>query len=164
MHCRGVNQTQQERLTEASRMQRLYEAFRAPEPDSSATRGVFRKAADLLVLFTRLQWEPSGEPRIPGGLEAWKRIMLQKTDSAFVRETGKRAHTWSHPEQLLEAMTSFSSPADGPRPACKCILCSANWTAAARRTCVSQRRQQPSWQQSSLNSAAGTWSSQSFPI
>lgn len=103
-----VNQKQQEHLTQASRMQHLYEAFRSSEPDSSATKGVFRKAGDLLVLFTRLEWEPSGDPHIPGGLDAWKQIMLQKSDSPLVREAARHSRSWNRPEQLLEAMTSFA--------------------------------------------------------
>jgi hypothetical protein len=103
-----VNRSQQEHLTEPARLKRLYEAFRAPDPEAIATHGVFRKAPDLLVLFTRLEWEASGDPRIPGGLDAWKQILQQKTESSEVRDVAKRARTWDKPEQLLAAMVSFS--------------------------------------------------------
>jgi hypothetical protein len=69
---------------------------------------VFRKAPELLVLFTRLEWEPTGEPRIPGNLEVWKEILRQKSDSKTVRDWGKRARNWDQPEQLLEGMIALS--------------------------------------------------------
>lgn len=103
-----VNYEQQARLTESSRLKHLYEAFRAPQEDSDASRGAFRKAADLLVLYTRLRWDAKGEPQIPGNLDAWKEVFAQKYDSKDIREWGKRARTWSHPEQLLEGLTAMS--------------------------------------------------------
>ncbi len=54
--------------------------------------------------MTRLQWEPTGEPYVPGNLEVWKDILRQKSDSKTVRDWGKRASHFSHPEQLAEAM------------------------------------------------------------
>ncbi len=103
-----VDQVQQGHLTQAPRMKRLYEAFRSPDQQSSATRGVFRKAPDLLVLYTRLGWDKNGDPRIPGDLNAWKDVVNQKSDSKVVRDLSKRARSWDRPEQLLEAITSFS--------------------------------------------------------
>ena len=41
--------------------------------------------------MTRLQWEPNGEPYVPGNLEVWKEILRQKSDSRIVRDWGKRA-------------------------------------------------------------------------
>jgi hypothetical protein len=55
-----------------------------------------------------MQWEPSGDPHIPGTLEVWKEIFRQKTDSKIIREWGKRANHWSHPEQLVEALFAVS--------------------------------------------------------
>ncbi len=103
-----VSQTQQAHLTENPRLRHLYDAFRSPEAETSPTRSVFRKAPDLLVLFTRVGWDPNGAPHVPGNLDVWKEILNQKTDSKIVREWAKRCHNWDHPEQLLEAMVSFS--------------------------------------------------------
>jgi len=103
-----VSQTQQTHLTEPSRLKHLYEAFRSPEGDINPTRSVFRKAPDLIVLFTRVGWEPNGDPHVPGNLEVWNEILNQKSDSKIVHDWAKRAHSWDHPEQLLEAMVSFS--------------------------------------------------------
>jgi hypothetical protein len=103
-----VSQTQQAHLTETPRLRHLYDAFRSPDADVNPTRSVFRKAPDLIVLFTRVGWEPNGDPHIPGNLDVWKEILNQKTDSKIVRDWAKRSRSWDHPERLLEAMVSFS--------------------------------------------------------
>ena len=102
-----VSQSQREHLTESSRLKRLYEDLRGTDIEPAATRGVFRQAPDLLVLFTRVQWEPNGEPYVPGNLDVWKQILRQKTDSKTIRDWPKK-HTLDHPEQLLDAMVAFS--------------------------------------------------------
>lgn len=103
-----VDQGQQKHFTETPRLKRLYENFRTANSNDSATGGVFRKGPELLVLFTRIQWEPDGELHIPGDLETWKEIFRQKTDSKVIRDWGKRSRNWDRPEQLLEAMTAVS--------------------------------------------------------
>jgi len=102
-----VSQSQREHLTEGTRLKRFYEDLRGTDLEPSATRGVFRQAPDLLVLFTRVQWEPNGEPYVPGNLEIWKQILRQKTESKTIRDWIKR-HPLDHPEQLLDAMVAFS--------------------------------------------------------
>jgi hypothetical protein len=103
-----VRQTQQEHLTKGSRLKHLYEAFRSGGDENGATRGVFRRAPELLVLYTRLEWEPTGELHVPGDLDLWKEVFHQKTDSKVIHDWGKRANSWTQPEQLLEAMTACS--------------------------------------------------------
>ena len=103
-----VSPAQQAHLVQTPRLKRLYEAFRSADPDSSATRGVFRKAPDLLVLFTRVEWEPNGEMHVPGGLVVWKQILHQKSDSKVTRDWGKHVRSLDNSEQLLEAMAAYS--------------------------------------------------------
>jgi hypothetical protein len=103
-----VNQTQQEQLTKGPRLKRLYEAFRSGGDENGATRGVFRRAPELLVLYTRLEWEPTGELHVPGDLDVWKDVFQQKTDSKVIHDLAKRARTWTQSEQLLDAMTACS--------------------------------------------------------
>jgi hypothetical protein len=105
---RRVNASQQAYLTASPRLKHLYDAFREPEPNAYPARAVFRKAPALLMLFTRLQVGPDGEPLIPGNLEVWKQVLAQKTDSKVTHEQGKRGRTFKHPEQLLEAMAALS--------------------------------------------------------
>ncbi len=103
-----INQAQQAHFTDPHRQRRLYEALRAPDPSGDAARAVFRPAPGLLLLLTRLQWEPTGEPHVPGNLEVWKEILGQKSDSKIVREWGKRARRWNNGEQLVEGMFALS--------------------------------------------------------
>jgi hypothetical protein len=103
-----VNTAQQAHLTQASRLKHLYEAFRPPASDEYSARAVFRRATPLLVLFTRVQWEPNGDPHVPGDLNVWKEILAQKTNIKIIHDWGKRARGWNRSEQLLEAMVAFS--------------------------------------------------------
>ncbi len=103
-----VSASQQTYLTANPRLKRLYDAFKEPEPNAYPARAAFRRAPALLMLFTRLQRGPDGEPRIPGNLDTWKLILSEKSGSHAAREWGKRARGWKHPEQLLEAMTAMS--------------------------------------------------------
>jgi hypothetical protein len=104
-----VNPAQQAHLTEAPRLKHLYEAFRSSSSDEYSARAVFRRATPLLVLFTRVQWEPNGDPHVPGNVDVWKEILAQKTNSKIVHDWSKRARRWDRPEQLLEAMVAFSN-------------------------------------------------------
>ena len=103
-----VNRVQQVHFTEGRRLRHFYEALRGQDVSPDAARTAFRPAPGLLLLMTRLRWEPNGEPHVPGNLEVWKEIMRQKTDSRVIREWGKRASHWSHPEQLVDAMFAVS--------------------------------------------------------
>lgn len=103
-----VNQTRQAYFTDPHRLRRFYEAVRSQDLTSDAARPVFRPAPGLLLLLTRLQWGPSGEPYLPGGLDVWKQIFHQKTDSKFLREWGKRAAHWNSPEQVAEGLFAVS--------------------------------------------------------
>jgi hypothetical protein len=103
-----VSELEQQHLTESSRLKRLYEAFLPSDPNATPTQGVFRRSPDLLVLFTRVQWEPDGTPHVPGDMTVWKEILREKTNLKPVRDLAKRAQSWERPEQLLEGMTGLS--------------------------------------------------------
>jgi len=103
-----VSPEQQAHFTQGNRLKTFYEALRTTDPSLAATRGAFRPAPGLLLLATRQQWEPNGDPRIPGNLQLWKEILRQKSDSKLVREWGKRAGRLSTPDQLLQTMFALS--------------------------------------------------------
>ncbi len=102
------NETRQAYFTDPHRLRRSYEALRSPELSTDAARPVFRPAPGLLLLLTRLQWESNGEPYLPGGLEVWKQIFRQRTDTKFLHEWGKRAAHWNNPEQVLDGLFATS--------------------------------------------------------
>ncbi len=98
-----VSRTQQAHFTPL-RLRRFYEALRGQDISSSAARPAFRPAPALLLLMARLQWEPNGEPLVPGNLEVWKEIVRQRSDSKIARDAGKRGTHMNDPEQLAETM------------------------------------------------------------
>jgi hypothetical protein len=98
-----VGQTQQAHFTEA-RLRHFYVAFRGQSISPDAARPAFRPAPALLLLVTRMQWQPNGEPYVPGNLEVWQEILRQRSDSKIVREWGKHATRLNSPERLAEAM------------------------------------------------------------
>ena len=103
-----TSQAEQEQLTKPTRLKHFYNAFRsAGSSEDNASRFVFRPAPSLLLLVTQIQWEPNGEPHIPGNLDVWKEIIRQ-SGSKRIGEWRKRATGWQHGDQLLEAMFAFS--------------------------------------------------------
>ena len=113
-----ISQQQQAHFTQGPRLRRLYEALRGEDVRDTATGASFRPAPALLLLLTRVQWDSSGEPIIPGNLDTWKQILSQdqKSESKVMRDWGKRAARWNSPEQLLEAMFAFSRLPDETGP------------------------------------------------
>jgi hypothetical protein len=103
-----VTQAQQAHFTDAHRLRHCYDALRGQGTYTEAARSVFRPDPGLLLLLTRLQWEPNGDPHVPGNLEVWKHVLRQKTDTNVVRDWGKRARHWQNSEQLLEGMFGLS--------------------------------------------------------
>jgi hypothetical protein len=111
-----VSRSRQAYFTEPHRLRLFYEALRAPDRSTTATIGAFRPAPDLMLLVARLQWEPSGEPLVPGDLEVWRDILRQKNESRTVREWGRRNSRLTSPDQLVQAMFALSRATtdDGP--------------------------------------------------
>ncbi len=106
--CR-VGRPQQVHLTEGSRLKQLYEVYRRASNNVYATRGVFARNADLLILFSRLQWQPDGSPYIPGGLAVWKDIFSLGSTPKMIHEWVHNARTWDSPEQLLMTLVACSN-------------------------------------------------------
>ncbi|MGH9702310.1 MAG: hypothetical protein ACRD4K_02950, partial [Candidatus Acidiferrales bacterium] len=111
-----VNQEQQAYFTEPHRLQRLYKALRAKDASPGAARPVFRPNPGLVLLVTRLQFDSSGQPYVPGNLDVWKEVLRHEADSKKTKEWAKRAGHWNSPEQLVEGMFELSrfSSKEGP--------------------------------------------------
>jgi hypothetical protein len=103
----SVPPSQQAHFTDPVRLRRSYEMFRGKDY-SDAGSGVFRSDAGLLLLVTRLRWEPNGEPYVPGNLGVWKTIFRQKADFKIIRDLGRQSGHWDHPSQLLDALFAIS--------------------------------------------------------
>lgn len=103
-----ISAEQQARFTGGHRLKTYYSAFRSSGVTSDAARPAFRLAPGLLLLLTRVQWDSDGQPLAPGGVDAWKEILGQKTEFKVVHDWRKRMKDWTRPDQLLEAMFAFS--------------------------------------------------------
>jgi hypothetical protein len=103
-----ISGSQQAYFTQPNRLRIFYEALKGQNVSPGPARPVFRPDPGLLLLVTRLQIDPSGQPKIPGNLEAWKEILRQRTDSKLVREWGKRARHWRTSQQLVAGMFALS--------------------------------------------------------
>ena len=103
-----VGSTRQEYFTEARRLLLFYNSLRSADTSVAATRGSFRPAPWMLLLATRLQFDKSGEPLIPGGLEEWNDIALRAPDSSLVRRIARHNGTAKNADQLIALMFALS--------------------------------------------------------
>jgi hypothetical protein len=130
-----IHPSQQTHFAEGARLRRLYVAYRSTAPSSSATAGVFAKNADLLMLFTRLQWESNGEPQIPGKLSDWEEIFTRDVRSKNFHDWTKHARSWNSPERLLDGLVASSNLPTDSGPTQMYLMLSAidNGRPAGRR-------------------------------
>lgn len=103
-----VSAEQQAHFVASPRLRRCYEALRGRNATPSATSSVFRPDPTLLLLITRMQWEPNGEPHVPGGLQAWKTILRQKGIVDTARSVNVEIKNWNNADGLLEVMFALS--------------------------------------------------------
>ena len=94
-----VDPAQQARLTQPDRLQPYYEAFRPTTRKGAAGSKSFREASQLLILDTRLAWQPDGTPHVPGSLDAWRALLADRSNPQSVRDFIHHNH-----------------PIDSPRP------------------------------------------------
>jgi hypothetical protein len=103
----SVSRRQEAYFNKAHRLVRFYDALRSTTPSTGATTGVFRPAPWLLLLVSQIQWNPRGEPWVPGGIEVWRETLSRwKDPSRALRETRRR--TVKNPDEFLEDMFAIS--------------------------------------------------------
>jgi hypothetical protein len=100
---------QQAHFAESPRLHRCYDALRGKTLSPSATASVFRPDPTLLLLTTRMQWDPNGDPHVPGNLQAWKDILRQKNSTELAHAWNVDTKDWKNaPDGLLETMIALS--------------------------------------------------------
>ena len=114
-----VSQSRQAYFTDPRRLRRFYEAVRGDNVSPGPAEGVFRLDANLVLLTTRLPFDAvTGQPQIPGNLDAWKVILARARsgDSKVVQQWRRRAGRWNNADDLMEGLFGFSRIAsqDGP--------------------------------------------------
>jgi hypothetical protein len=108
--------SQQAHFTEGTRLKRLYVAFRSTAPHIDAGIGVFPRNAELLILFTSLKWDASGNPQISEGPGVWEEILSRKNKSNSTHEWPRRSLRYDTPERFLEMLAAFANPGVEPGP------------------------------------------------
>ena len=103
-----VRASQQPYFTDSRRLTLFYSAVKSADTMVTATRGSFRPAPWMLLLATRLQFDKSGEPLIPGGLDEWNDLVLRSPDSNTVRRLAKRIGVAKDADQLVAVMFALS--------------------------------------------------------
>jgi hypothetical protein len=109
---------QQAHFVQEPRLKSIYEAYRSGANGSQlgAAEGVFPRNASLLVFLTRLQWQPDGEPLVPGSLQVWKEILGRRSSSKSARARPENMRAPDSPELLLEALAASSLIENGAGP------------------------------------------------
>jgi hypothetical protein len=103
-----VGSARQQYFTDAHRLPLFYNALRSADTSVSATKGSFRPAPWMLLLATRLQFDKSGEPMVPGSLDEWNDILLRAPEATVVRKVVKRTGPAKNPDQLIAIMFALS--------------------------------------------------------
>ena len=104
----SVDRTQQAYFVQPVRLKRFYEALRGRDLTPSPIRHAFPPDPGLFLLISRQQFDPNGQPHVPGDLNVWKETVRRKSDSKIVRDWAGRAKDWNDPEQVIESMFAFS--------------------------------------------------------
>jgi hypothetical protein len=103
-----VGSTRQQYFTNAHRLPLFYNALRSADTSVMPTKGSFRPAPWMLLLATRLQFDKSGEPLVPGNLDEWNDILFRAPEAAVVRKVAKRNGTVKNSDQLIAVMFALS--------------------------------------------------------
>jgi hypothetical protein len=121
---------EQAHLVQGNRLKTLYDAYRSTGENVNAASGVFPRNAGLILLFTRLQWQTDGQPRIPGNVKVWQEAFARQARVFGYREWVRRAKSIDNPQKFLEAMVAASNLVTEAGPAQNYLMAS---TIDARR-------------------------------
>ena len=104
-----LNQTQQLHLTEGNRLKRFYNVYRSTVVHSDASKGVYPRNGDLLVLLASLKWQADGDLVLPGDVAVWNEIFSQLSKSREIRPWLGRSHEWNTSGRILETLIASSN-------------------------------------------------------
>ena len=104
-----VDQDQQAHLTQGDRLRKMYAAYKSSTSSATASDGVFTRNSNLLLLFTRVEWDAQGQPKVPGDLTAWNAILEKDSGVNGRHDWSKHARAADSPDRLLEDMVAFSN-------------------------------------------------------
>jgi len=103
-----VSPEQQTLLIANGRLKRLFQAYRLLNSRLGAATGVFPRNTNLLLLFSRMQWDAAGEPKVPGNAAIWRELFAHADRANHLRELARFNREDNNPESLLEALVPYS--------------------------------------------------------
>ena len=103
---------QQAYFTDPHRLRLFYSALVPTDSFDKPTRGTFRPVPEMLLLVTRLSFDSSGEPLVPGGLEAWKQILFEGHHRNVLHKWEKQPNKLARPDDLVRMMFALSRSHD----------------------------------------------------
>lgn len=104
-----LSETQVAPLIEGNRLKRFYEVFHSTAARFDASKGVYPRNSNLLILLASLKWKPDGDFVIPGGLEVWNGILTDMAKSREMRVWIGRGRNWNTSGRLLETLVASSN-------------------------------------------------------
>jgi hypothetical protein len=119
-----ANPEQQAHWVANDRLRNVYEAYRSSIPTPNAGMSIFPKNAELLLLFTRTQWDAAGQPKMPGDAALWQSIFAKEDRTGPIHEHMRFIRD-SSPDHLLEALAAYSNSVIGQGPAQMYLLMTA---------------------------------------
>ena len=102
---------QQAYFTAQHRLKFFYTALLSNDNSEKPTRGTFRPTPEMLLLVTRLPFDSSGEPLVPGGLEAWRQILSEARHRNLLHKWAK-TDKLERPDDLVRSMFALSRAPD----------------------------------------------------
>lgn len=111
-----LNESQQAHFTEGNRLKRFYSVYRSTAIRSNASKGVYPRNGDLLVLLASLRWQSDGDIALPGDVAVWNQIFSQMAKSREIRPWLGRSHEWNTSGRILETLIASANlhAEDGP--------------------------------------------------
>jgi hypothetical protein len=111
-----VSPEQQAHLTANGRLKAVYDAYRSSIPTADAGTSVFPRNADLILLLSRVQWDASGAPKVPGSAAVWQDVLARVDRASRSRVHARFNRGDTNPDELLDILAAYSNFAasDGP--------------------------------------------------
>lgn len=93
-------------LTEPDRLKRFYAAIRGKVTSPGPARPVFRSNTDMMLLTTRLRLDANGKPHIPGSLDVWRSLFMERPSGSgkYDAKLSRDAANWKDPDDVVEAL------------------------------------------------------------
>jgi hypothetical protein len=120
-----VNPAQVAHLTQEDRLRHLYDAYRSTAPTISAATGVFPRNTTLMLLLTRVQWDPNGKPQVPGSPGLWQEVLTRQDKLTHTHAGQGFTHGAGDPDRLLDALVAYSNVQTDNGPAQIYLMLSA---------------------------------------